>query len=409
MQVGDLIISVRELIPDLPRTLAPIGNLTATIVSAPGSTLPPGTYDIMLTATNRWGETLPSAIVTPPVVGANVGLQITGPTVLPVTGSGWRAYYALHGQPLTQFQSSPTIPFTISAPGAPGTPPNRSTAFYPDSDGNRYSAYTLYRWLNEALETASMVTGGIPDTSGVNTIAQQGQYVLPGRWKKLWHCWYNGFPVAWAGSQDMFYRNKLSGISWLALIQQNADQMVMELQPQPDRTGGQTTLAATLNPGDTIVQLTSAATFYLALGLAQIGNEIIAYSGISGSNLTGISRGMGGTPQQVTQAGAAVSELNFRFNGLRIFDSPEFFPGMSTSGLAVPPGWKRPLIDYIVSKSREGEQSVQDAKEKLAEFTGLIKQSVKGNEQVAGPRQVGGSTYPGDAYPTSGGFGIIVR
>jgi hypothetical protein len=329
--------------------------------------------------------------------------------LLPPTATGWNIYIGLSGQPLNQQYSSPSIPCLINSSGNPGTPPVKNTAFYPDSDGNFVSAYTIYRWLNEALEMASMITEGIPDTSGVQAIAGQGQYILPGNWKKLFHIWYNGFPVAWAGSQDMFYRNKLEGISFLALVQQNADKMVFELQPQCDRTGGSTVLLSPVAPTDTVINIVSGATFYLCLGLAQIGSEIIAYSNINGTTLTGCSRGMGGTVPSSWPAGTIVNECNIRINGQRVFNSPEFFPGMSSATLSVPPGWKRPLVDYMLSKVREGEQSAADMEKKLAQFTSMIKSAVKGNELVSGPRQVGGTMNPNDAYPTSGGFGIFVR
>lgn len=413
MQIGDLIIGARTLIPDLPRTLAPIGNAAASVVAAGGSTLPTGTYYLVLTATNRWGETLQSNQISALVIGANQGIQVTAPALATIPGAATiKAYFAVNGQPLMQWQQSATLPFTISSPGTPGTPPTRSTSFFPDSDGNFVSAYTMYQWVNEALIIASSVAGGIPDTSGVHCVAGQGQYTLPSRWAKLGHAWFNGFPAAFCGSRDMFYRNKLNGITYLALVQQNADRVIMEMQPQPNQTGGETTVAVQVNPGDSTIQLVDTSSIILGLGLFQLGGlsgEIIAYSGVNGNSLTGCSRGLSGTIPATWAVSTDAQELNWRYNGQRKFDSPLYTVGMSSATIAVPPEWQRPLIDYLLNKAREGEQSPQEAQRKLQEFSGYIKAWAKGNSLVAGPRQIGGTNNPSDAYPTSGGFGVIIQ
>ena len=415
MLVGDLIVGCRELIPDLPRGLAPLTGLGAASAVAAGSTLPAGTYNLQLCAYNRWGQTIGSNIVTGIVVPAGYGIAINSPvnSAWPPGTLGVNVYFGIQGQPLTQMVQSQVVPFVISAPGLPGMPATRNTAFYPDADGNTWSAATLYRWLNEALITASSVAGGIPDMGGVQAIAGQGLYYLPGRWKKLWNAWFDGFPIALAGGNDMFYRNVLTGFSFLAAIHYNAERVGIEFQPTCNQSGGSGTVASQISVGDTNLNINGLGSFYMALGLAQLGtpanNEIIAYSLLSGTQLTGCIRGLCGTVEQAWPANTPVAELNIRIRGQRIFDSPTFFPGMSQNSINVPSGWQRPLIDYMLNKSREGEQSPQEAQRKLQEFSGLIKSAINtGTELVGGPRQVGGTSYPGDGVPTSGGFRIIV-
>jgi hypothetical protein len=328
-----------------------------------------------------------------------------------------RAYFAQTGQPFLQFQASSSLPFTISSPGTPGTPPNRVTAFYPDSDGNFISAYTMFRWLNEALTTASYVAGGIPDTSGVQMNLNQGMYVMPGIWDKFESCWFDGFPIAFDKRQGMFYRNVLQGIVFVASLQMSSDRQVLEFQPQPDRSGGQTTLSAQVLLPDQTINVTSTASFGPNLGMFSIGApgasypnvEICSYGYMSGSQLIGVQRGLGGTAQQAWPNGSQVTELNFRFGGLRIANTTPYVPGMSLATLQVPPGWSRPLIDYLVCKAREGEQSPQESARKLQEFTTFIKGYTTGNKQIAGPRQIGPPNRSGDAYPSaSSGGGLII-
>src|SRR5258707_11335054 len=202
--------------PDLPRTIPPPTGLTAVAGAFSSSTLPPGIYTVILTFTNQWGETVGSNIITGLNVSAGDSIQITGPqfSQFPMA-TGCRAYFASVGQPFVQFIPSTIIPFTISSLGFTGTPPTRNTSFYPDSDGNRISAYTLFDWLNDGLTVASYVCKGIPDVSGVQMVSGQGFYIMPGIWDRLENCWYDGFPVAFDARSGAFYRNTLSGITFI--------------------------------------------------------------------------------------------------------------------------------------------------------------------------------------------------
>lgn len=400
--------------PDLPRTLPPPTGLAAAVVAAIGSTLPAGTYSCVFTFTNQWGETTASTAVTGLVVGVNQGIQITAPPFSAnPAATGCRVYFAAASQPYIQFQAQTLaggLPFTISSPGTPGTPPTRNTSFYPDSDGPFLSAYTLYDWLNDGLTTAAYVCKGIPDVSGIRMVSGQGFYTMPGMWDKLEDVWYDGFPVALDARSGAFYRNVLSGITFIAILQTNSDRQILELQPQPSRAGGITTVAAPgIGINDVNIPLTSTAVFRLPLGMAQVGTEIISYGTISGGNLMGCSRGLGGTQQQAWPAGNVVSELNFRFGGLRLNQQITYTPGMSGITLQVPPAWKPALVDYLVGKFREGEQNPQSAGESLKKFTTFLKDHSRGTKQTAGPRQVGGAgTGAGDGYPSASSGGRLI-
>jgi hypothetical protein len=407
--VGDPLIAARALMPDLPRTLPPPAGLVAGVVAVVGSTLPAGTYSVVFTFTNIWGETQPSAAVTGLVVGANQGIQITAPLFnTNPAATGCRAYFALAGQPFIQYQAATVIPFTISTFGLPGTPPTRNTSFYPDSDGSFLSAYTLYDWLNDALTVASYVCQGIPDITGIQLFSGTGMYVMPGIWDKFENCWYDGYPVAFDARSGAFYRNVLSGITFIGILQTNSDRQILELQPQPSRSGGSTTLSANIGITDTTIPLTAISQIGLALGLVQVGTEIISYSTQSGGNLVGCVRGLGGTQQSAWVAGTVVNELNFRFGGLRLAQQVRYQPGMSGITLQVPPGWKPALVDYLVGKFREGEQNMQGAGESLKKFTAFLKDTQRGTKQVAGPRQVGAVTPAGDGYPSASSGGRII-
>lgn len=409
MLVGDIITASRALMPDVPRTLSAPAGLAAAVVAAGGSTLPAGTYSCVFTWTNNWGETTASAAVAGLVVGAGQGIQVTAPlfTTNP-SATGCRVYFALTGQPYTQFQAASALSMTISTPGTPGTPPVRNTSFYPDSDGSFLSAYTIFDWLNDALTVAAYVCKGIPDVSGVQMNSGQGFYTMPGIWDKLENCWYDGYPVAFDARSGAFYRNKLSGIVFVGILQVNGDRQILELQPQPSRSGGNTTLSAGITATDTTIPLTDTSQMGLALGMVQVGTEVISYGSISGGSLIGCSRGLGGTQQTAWPIATTVKELNFRFGGLRLNQQVSYRPGDSLITLQVPPGWKPALIDYLVSKFREAEQNSQGAGESLKKFTSFLKEYMKGTRQTAGPRQLGGMTPAGDGYASASSGGRII-
>lgn len=418
MLVGNIITGARVRINDLPRTIAAPGSiLTATAVASPGSTLPTGTYFVVLTFTNPFGETIASNEVSV-VIAANQGIQVNTPVTANFNpgASGIKVYFGLASGQENQWQSSTISPFIISSPGNPGVPPTRNTSYYPDADGQRVSAFTIYDWLNKALDIATNITGGIPDMTCMNTVNTTTMYQLIGTWNKFDHGWWDGYIITLGGRDILFYRNVVPGVVATAVLQQVSNKFIVELQPQPNRSGGVTTSIGAIGINDISIPLTSTAGFLLPFGMALIGNppdptqcEVISFSSISAGVLNGVVRGMGGTVQQAWAGGVQVAEGNLRLSGLRSFVAPNFAPGNSLSTLPVPSGWSMPLEDFIVSRYREATNNIPEANRLMAQFKATIKESLMGNKLVAGPRQVG---LPGagglDTYPSRGLGGNII-
>ena len=416
MLVGDLLIEVRELIPDLPRTLnAPTGATAAAQANA-AATLPTANYYVKVVGVNTWGETLPSNEVGPIAITIGVnGIRVSTPTIASIPGATKvRVYFGTTAQQENQWAESSVVPFDILAPGNPGQPPIRSTAFYPDADGQFLSAYTLYRWLNSALEQASVVAGGIPDISGCMVTGNQPLYTLEGEWRKMDAAWYNGWPMSLGSRKDAFYFTRTSSsYPWVVIAQLVSNRVMVELQNIPVTSGAQTTLAAQLGLTDNQAQLTSTASFNTAINLVKIGTEICAFGNITGSNLVNLIRGLGGTVQSAWPQGTAVQELNFRFSGLRLHTSGQyqFVVGDALKTINIPTAWREPIVRYMLSKARTAEQDFSQQERDLQFFIQAIKGLMQGNRVVVGPRQIGGSserdaiTFPGLG---SRGGGVIV-
>lgn len=428
MLIGDVIMEARELMTDLPSQVVPGqgpqgggpgtgGGFTFTLVPATGTQVPltPRTYYISMTGCNPWGETtiwgdVVTIIIAAPgqVIRVTNTSQSVGPGGVYTSVKFFIGFTDPKGNNGAYTECFGTFPFDITTFSMPGYPPTRNTAFMVDSDGRFVSSYSVYRWLNDALTVASHVCGGIPDVSGIQMVSGQAFYTMPGIWDKLENCWYDGFPVAFDGRGGAFYRNVLSGITFIGILQTSSDRQIMELQPYPSRAGGNTTLSALIGINDSTIPLTSTAQIGLPLGMLQIGTEIINYGTLSGGNAIGCSRGLGGTQQAAWPAGTVVKELNFRFGGLRLAQQANYRPGSAFITLQVPPGWRQPLAYYLASRFADAENDMDGGEKSLKRFVSFLKEYMKGTKQTAGPRQVGMVTSAGDGYPSASSGGRII-
>jgi len=408
MLVGELVEDIREAITDQPQTL-PAPTASFSVVAAVGSTLPTGTYLLVVTQRNPYGETLGTAESGAQVVGANQGIQVTS-ALLP-GATAIRAYLTLPGGVSgseIQFSESASSPFTISTPppGA-GAPPTRATAYLPDTDGDAVSAGALFRWINRALELGSQVAGGLFDYAGLGSTASAPQYIAPGQWKKISSMWYDGYPLAMDDAGNYFRRNPITA-SVLASIALSlmTERMMLEVWPQPSRTAAVTTLAAQFNVGDTQAVLTNSAGFLLTNGFVKIGTEICSYAGNIGNTLTNLIRGLAGTVQTVVPAGGAVQELNLFWQGWRMY-APNFVPGNSNLVLPIPVSWNTLIFQYGLARAKLAEQSVRDFSDLDRKFQENMLKVAPSNLVQVGPRQVGEPSNTLEVWPNFGG-GFVV-
>lgn len=389
--VGDVLISAREIMTDLPPVLTP-GGITISVDTAPaGATFELGTYYAVGTFLNNWGETVASQEYGPLVVGAGQTLRAdfyAGPTA-----TALRMYITYPNNPagteimFTDFPIPPGAPFFMLArPTNNGSPPARPSAYLPDSDGGAVSAKAIYRWLNQGLTwAASKNRGGLPDFGAVGTTNGQPNYVMPGYWKKIDSAWFDGYPLGLLAKNNVFRRNPVPGYSGMLIVFQATDRLMVEAWPQPNRTSNQTTLASPMLATDTVANLTSTAGYVLGFGMTQIGAEIVNFSGINGNQLQGLTRGMCGTVPSAQNSGVAVTELNLMIAGYRVPST--YSVGQANSTFYLPPGWDEALVSYILYRFRSAEQDDAAAKRYLQEATQKMS-DLGANRIIAGPRQI---------------------
>lgn len=409
--VGQAIINARQVVPDMPQVLPPTVSVVG-LTAAIGSTLPAGTYSVVVTQRNAYGETT-GVETTGIIVGVNQGIQITSP--LQPSATTIRAYLTLPGGAAgseQQYIESTVSPFTISTPPPnAGVPPLLNKAFLPDTDGELISATAVFGWLNDGLKMISRMAGGLLDYAGMPSQINQPLYQLPSgsHWIEITSIWYDGYWML-GGDRGYFYRRNqvTSSILSSATISVINNNMVLEVYPQPARTAAATTLAGGgMLATDTVAMLTSTAGFLLPFGFWQADTEIMAYGGISGNQLTGLIRGLGGSAAVAHNAGAPVQELNIFWNGKRQID-PNFQPGQSASILPIPNGWDVLLAQYISGRAKNIEHDGQYWKQLSDDIQKSIKDWARGEKGVVRRRQVGPPSQPGIYYPTQAG-GLLIN
>ena len=406
MLVGDILLSAREAVPDLPGSLnAPAtSEITATPVAGTGGLIPGRTYYLVMTYSTLWGETEPGPEVAV-VMGAGQNTISCNPAGSPynlignglAAGFGGNLFFNVY---LGQASGAETAKFTFPLLGVenavtflPGsftiaTPPTGNSAYLLDAGGPVAGAQQLFRWLTDALRALSGANGGVPDVSGFPTIVGKQNYQVPGEWRDIDNAWYDGYPMTPGSSTGVFRRNILNGLSEQISYVQVADNLVVELYPQPQRTAGATTTTAAMAATDTSVGTNGNGGFVLPLGLAMLGTpptyELVSYSGML-PGLANLIRGLGGTNAQAWASGTAVTELNVYFTGLR---SPQQYTvGQAANSIRIPLEWTPKVHTYLLSRYRVIEQQQSEADSLMKDFEAYLK-SLSRRKPILGDRQI---------------------
>lgn len=408
--LGDLIMTLREAATDLPlgRLPAPV-LVSANPATTGGANLPLGTYNVRVTEVNQWGESISSNEIGNILVNGafnSINVVFTGSGQ---SGNTFRIYFGLVPGAQQSFQSAPASPVIITANSTiVGKLPNRNSAYLPDTDGRAISATSVIRWINDGLKAAAVICGGgIPDISGVPSVAGQAMYILNGNWKKIDDAWYDGYSIGLGAKSNIYRRNKTSGLTGILAVNHVASRTIIELYPQPPRTAGATTLNGGIAATDTSL-IVNANTFILPMGLALIGTEIVSFAGFNVNTMNGLIRGIGGTSAQAWPNGTAIQELNLMIAGLRV--PTDYILGQAASTFNAPPGWEAPMGKYLIHRFRELEQNGREAQRLLTEFETTLKNFLSATKPIAGPVQItaGGRRGPEVAMGFGSRFGGVI-
>lgn len=402
MLVGDILLSAREAVPDLPGTLnAPqtTAEITATAATVAGGHLnASGQYFFVCTYSTPWGETGPGPESSITLTGGQNALSfnpLPSPYLwaLPWAATSFNVYLGVTAGGEIQRYSFPLLGVANTVANIQGTysfatPPLGNSAFLLDSGGTVAGAPQIFRWLNDALRALASANGGIPDAAGFATIIGRQNYSVLGDWKTIEFAWYDGYPINCGSSQTVFRHNGLNGTVGQISYTQVADTLVCELYPQPVRTAGITALSSAIGITDLTAPTNGLGGFVLPLGLAMLGTppnyEVVSYSG-TGGGLQQLVRGLGGTSGQAWPVNTPVQELNCMLTGLRA--AQLYTVGQAANTIRLPSEWTPYIHLYLLARYRTIEQQQQEADGLMKQFDAyLLKNSRR--KPIVGDRQI---------------------
>lgn len=423
--VGDIIMGCREQMTDLPQGLVPPATASVTEtspVAGPVTFFAGQIVSYQVTQFNPWGESASLAVGTYTVIGSNMALVFAGSCSY--TATKIRVYFSvINGAALEQYFElvlNNQGTFVVTVGGTPTgftAPPLRTSAWNPDTDGTSVSAASMYRWLNDGLETAAQTSDGIRDTTGVPSTISVAQYQLVGQWKRIDNGFYRGYPMIQGKKQQVFRHSPVRGLSGLIAMNTAAERQIFELWTQPDTTAGKGTLTGAITSTDTILNFTpGGSNFELGFGMALLGTypptvpsaltgtgscELVYFSGMGpGTQLLAMTRGLGGTQPQAWPIGTTVQEANIFLTGLRL--PARYSVGQANLVLSLPPAWVDAIRVYLLYRFRDAEQDRASAEKLLKEFNAKC-EAMRGNREVMarGQIQIGG----GGGVEVASGFG----
>lgn len=372
--------------------------LAANIV---GGTIPNGTkLYYQLTWLTNWGESIGSGELNVTVNAPNNAAQAV--FVPPPGATAGRLYYStvVGGEnqwvPIPVDGITPAQILSLSG-GMAGFPPARNRAYLPDTDGAMIQAIELYKWMALGLLKMGQITGGILDESGVNTVPNQAEFVLPGYWYEFTDMWHDGWIVIPERAEFTWLKSTLNGIPGIATVWKNAAQQVMGLWPQPGTPGAKTTLSGPVGIATDPFPVVNSANF-TGPGLMEVDNEVMSFTSNADPNgnnnqLGLLVRGLGGSVPATHLSGAAVSQLIFRFRGYR---APTIYqPGQSNLVLDLPTGWDEILDLYMLAKYKDFEQNREESKDLMSDFERGCERMKNNKLAPYGVRQIGSVPFIG--------------
>jgi len=332
---------------------------------------------VQASALNPWGETTPTGEVSVTTIADESAIlaEITvGPGATAI-----RLYFGLTTGGETQYVQFPvpgagTYGLVISGPtpiGAyPGTPPVQNSAWLPDTDGSAISAAQAYAFLNDGLTELTEAAGGILDSTGMQGIAQNMYYVVPGKWYEITEIRWDNWPGFAAKRNEVFYRIVLSGVPTLFTEEGRTSKQIIGAWPAPGADGNTTTLiggaggeGSPLNPTDQTMIIASGLNFTVQQRVL-IDNELILYGQVNQNpdgttTLAGLIRGVGGTRAAAHAVNATVTELKITVVGYR-YPTP-YLVGDGAVTLDIPPAWEMPIRQYMRYRYLSLEQGDAEA------------------------------------------------
>lgn len=241
----------------------------------------------------------------------------------------------------------------------------------PTTDGGLFRAQTLYRFLNDATKALTQkMDWVVQDWTAFSLTAHLPTYTLNEKWTTIDEVFVNGFRLSRLAEGGMVWPTAVESNQGLSYaLHHITGQYNIRLFPAPTTVDLSTTLSTTITSSSTSITVASATSF-LATGFIQVESELIQYYNISGSVLSGLVRGVGGTTAAAHTSGVAVLHCACWVKGARMPNEIT----IATDLVEVPSAFQYPLQLYVLSRCRASEQEFGESARLMQEFNSECQQ-----------------------------------
>jgi len=235
----------------------------------------------------------------------------------------------------------------------------------PTTDGGLFRAQTLYRFLNDGVKALAQKTSWVVDDwTAVAVTNHIPTYDINGQWHSFDEVFLNGWRLGRAAEGYLLWPQTVeTGQSVVYALHNTTDHWNLRLFPAPNFSDPTPTLNGALSSSSTTI-VVSSATGFMPYGFVLIDTELIQYYNLSGTTLTGLVRGVGGTKAASHSNGVTVTHEACWVKGVR---TPNEI-AISTDIVEVPPAFQYPLQLYVLSRCRQSENEYAEAAKLMQEF-----------------------------------------
>ena len=274
----------------------------------------------------------------------------------------------------------------------------------PSTDGNLFYAATLYRFTDQAVKvTARLIGWQIEDWFPMAVVANQAAYSVDSKWHQIKEVFKDRYRLLPESEGNITWPSgSTSGKSLWYAIHRVTDHFDITPFPIPSNSDPVPTLSANIGTTDAIITVSSTTNFLSPGGFCQIDSEIIYYSAITATTLTGCLRAQSGTAAATHAQNANVTCMNLWVKGPR---SPQGI-SLATSVIELLPSYLAPIEKYVLALCRRAENEHAEARSLMQEFNADVK-AIHDDAQ----RQVNQGTQIkayGSEYPNNLVFGRLI-
>lgn len=235
----------------------------------------------------------------------------------------------------------------------------------PSTDGGLFRAQSLYRWLNDGVKAlVSKTDWVVEDWTAVSLTNHIPHYDLNSAWQSLDEVFLNGWRLGRAAEGYLMWPQKVETAQAVCYALHNVtDHWNLRFFPAPNITDPATTLTGSLTDAATTLTVGSA-TGFLPYGFLLVDSELVQYYNVSGTTLTGVLRGIGGTTAVAHANNAPVTHCAGWIKGMR---TPREIAA-ATDLVEVPSSFQYPLQLYVLARCRQSENEFSEASSLMQQF-----------------------------------------